>query len=117
MLNKAGDWHMKQLIQDCIKEMMNASMYDNQQIDNPYLTDNTLDLMIEHLDPSYFKDKKYRSLELKFDSVVRYWVQIRLGRILNFESDEHDKMMESIDKVRPYFMKTEAGVVQKLKQK
>ena len=90
--------------------MMSASMYDNQQVNNPYLTDNTLDLMIEHLNTSYFKSKEYRSLELKFDSVVRYWVQIKLGRPLDFNSSEYELLMESIEKVRPYFMKTEAGL-------
>ncbi len=55
MMNKAGSWHVKQLVQDCIKEMMGVSMSVNQQVNNPYLTDSTLDLVIEHLNAGYLK--------------------------------------------------------------
>jgi hypothetical protein len=116
MMNKAGSWHVKQLVQDCIKEMMKVSMCDNQQVNNPYLTDSTLDLMIEHLNAGYLKSPKYKSLETKFDNVVRCWVERNLGRPLDIESDDYDVLDESIEKVRPYFMKTEAGVIQKLKE-
>lgn len=115
VFNKAGRWHVKQLVQDCIKEMMNVSMEVNQQIDNPYLTDSTLDLMIEHLNTNYFDGKKYKSLAAKFNSLVTYWVQIKLGRPMDTNND-FEELMESIEKVRPYFMTTEAGVVQKLKE-
>ncbi len=116
MMNKAGSWHVKQLVQDCIKEMMEASMYDNQQVNNPYLTDNTLDLMIEHNKFNYLKKQKFKSLESKFNSVVQFWVRIKLGRDLDFESDDYEILFDSIEKVRPYFMKTKAGVIQKLKE-
>lgn len=115
MMNKGGSWHIEQLVQDCIKEMMGASMLDNQQVDNQYLTDNTLDLMIEHLNTDYFKGKNYRSLESKFNSVVTYWVLLKLGRSLNLKSNEDELLMECIEKVKPFFMKTKAGVTQKLK--
>ena len=116
MMNKAGSWHVKQLVQDCIKEMMKASMYDNQQVNNPYLTDNTLDLMIEHYKSNYLKNQKFKSLESKFNNVVQLWVRIKLGRDLDVESDDYEVLFDSIEKIRPYFMKTEAGVIQKLKE-
>lgn len=116
MMNKAGSWHVKQLVQDCIKEMMSVSMSVNQQVNNPYLTDSTLDLMIEHLNAGYLKKYEYRSLETKFHNVVKCWVERNLGRPLDIESDDYEILDESIEKVRPYFMKTEAGVIQKLKE-
>jgi cobalamin biosynthesis Co2+ chelatase CbiK len=116
MMNKAGSWHVKQLVQDCIKEMMEASMYDNQQVNNPYPTDNTLNLMIEHNKFKYLKNQKFKNLESKFNSVVQLWVRIKLGRDLDVESDDYEVLFDSIEKVRPYFMKTESGVTQKLKE-
>jgi hypothetical protein len=116
MMNKAGSWHVKQLVQDCIKEMMSASMYINQQINNPYLTDSTLDLMIEHNKFNYLKKQKFKNLESKFDNVVQFWVRTKLGRDLDLESDDYEVLFDSIEKVRLYFMKTEAGVIQKLKE-
>lgn len=116
MMNKAGSWHVKQLVQDCIKEMMSVSMSVNRQVNNPYLTDSTLDLMIEHLNAGYLKKYEYRNLETKFHNVVKCWVERNLGTPLDIESDDYEILDESIEKVRPYFMKTEAGVIQKLNE-
>lgn len=115
MMNKVGGVYIKQLVQDFVKVMMDVSMYDNQQIDNPYLTDNALDRIIEHLDTDYFERKNFRSLESKFDSVAAYWVQLRLERPLGINTPEDDLLREYIERVRPFFMKTKAGVIQKLK--
>ena len=75
MFNKMGSWHVRQLVKDCTKLMIKASMSEMKQKENPYLTDSTIDSLVKHLQYEYAMGlMNFKSLKEKYSYFVRTYV-------------------------------------------
>jgi len=115
MFNKMGHWHIKQLVKEGADNIMNASMQDYQQKDNPYLIDLALDLLIDHGSFKIMKAKSYSELKDKFKDYMSFYVVRNLGRDMDHLSGDHEAMVNEIEKYWPVFKTTKDGVDQTLR--
>lgn len=116
MFNKMGHWHVRQLVKDCAKLIIEASMHVYNQKNNPYLTDSALDSLIEHGHFDVMQNNEYQSLKEKFTDFIKFFVWRNLGRDIDYISGESVTLYDEIEKVWPILMVTKDGIQQELKQ-
>jgi len=115
MFNKMGHWHIRQLVKECTKTIISASMRDPAPRSNPHLTDSALNFLILHGGYNIMEGKPYASLKEKFSEYVRFYIVHNLGREIDYESGESVTRDEEIAKYWPNFMTTKDGTHQQIK--
>jgi len=109
---KTGDWHIKQLVKDSCKHIINASMRAYEQKANPYLIDYALDLLIEDGSYNLIKEKEYANLKEKLRDFMTFYVVRNLGRDIDFLSGEREILLDEIEEYWPVFVRSKDGTEQ-----
>jgi hypothetical protein len=110
--NKAGAWHIKQLVKDSCDHVIKATMAAHEQKNNPFLVDYALDLLIEHGSYSLMKEEKYICLKEKLKDFMTFYVVRNIGRDIDFLSGEDQIMLKEIEKYWTVFIKSKDGTEQ-----
>ena len=115
IFSKMGHWHVRRLARDCTKLIIDASMHEYNQKNNPYLTDSALDLLIAQGQYTAMEGKYFKDLHFKYIGFVCCYVSRNLGRNIDHQSGEMDTLHEEIEKCWPIVKTTTDGVQQRLK--
>ncbi len=117
MFGKMGHRHIRQLAKDCSKLIIKASMSEYKQLNNPYLTDSALNLLIKHNQYSLMKEKTYENLKDKFSDFFNFYIVRNIRRDLDWLSGENCTIDEEVERYWPVFMATKQGITQIIKEK